>query len=481
MNKYAKAGVVLSLALFGAGCDSFIQGPGLTENPNSPTTGTLQQQMIAVQAAMAVQYEGQLARTAGMFTQQIIGSNNQQLTQGTQYNTLESDVSGFMSRFYTGGGLIGLRNIQVAANAAGDKFFEGMAKIWEGFAMGTATSLWGDLPYSEALNPAILTPKLDKQEDIYAEVQKRLDEGIVLMQGASATGNCEVADLMYCATASTRATQIARWIAAANTMKARFYLDLVERNGNAAYTLALAAANKGILEAPTTAAQAMNGQAVGDFRTFHGSTQDVDGNIWGEFLGQRQDIVAGNVLVSILKARTDPRLTAYFDLNATGSVLGMDENAKVVGVGAASVINLVTRRAFPFRQPLVTWAENQLIIAEASFKLGNATGALGNVNAVRAAVGLPALPGPATMDDIMTEKYIAMFQNISAWSDFKRTCLPLIKPFGAATEVPGRLPYGSAERTNNPNLPLPSAFPTGTTGVSAQRNWNDPIACPRPA
>jgi hypothetical protein len=429
---------------------------------------------------MATLLEGQLARTAGIYTQQLIGSNNQQL-QVTQYQYGENDYSGFMSGFYVGGGLVAIRNVQTIANEAGDQVTEGIAKLWEGLAMGTATSIWGDLPYSEALSASILTPKLDPQQDIYTEVQKRLDEGIALLQAAPSAGNCEPADLVYCASVGPRSTQISRWIAAANTLKARFYLDLVERQGNAAYTLALNAAQKGIAEAPASATQAIHGQAPGDFRLFHGSTQDVDGNIWAEFLTQRGgDIVAGNTLVQILKTRNDPRLTAYFTPNAAGDIIGHNENNVAVGTGAAAVINTAVRRQFTFRQPIITWAENQLIMAEAKFKLTGAGDALAHVNAVRTAVGLTAL-GAVTFEDVMTEKYIAMFQNIVVWSDFRRTCIPLVKPNGTAAEVPGRIPYGSAERTSNPNVPLPSAFPGTTTGASALRNWNDPTACARPA
>jgi hypothetical protein len=482
MYKYAKTGIAVSIALMGASCSDFLSGPGLTEDPNNPTESNAIQQFIAVQANMARLFEGQLARNADIYTQQLIGSNNQQLQYATQYRVAENDISGFMSGFYTGGGLTGLRNIQAAANASGDKLTEGIATIWEGFAMGTATSIWGDLPYSEALDPTILTPKLDAQQAIYTTVQARLDAGITLLRAAPTTGNCnpQSGDLIYCAAAVSAATEINRWIAAANTMKARFYLHLVERQGNAAYTLALNAATNGILEAPTTAVQAMNGQAPGDFRTFHGSTQDVDANIWGEFLLQRQDVVAGNMLVSVLKARSDPRLTAYFDPNGSGNIIGMNADAVVTpaGQGAASVINTAVRRAFTFRQPLVTWAENQLIMAEANYQLGNVAAALVNVNNVRTSVGLTVLAA-VTFDDVMLEKYIAQFQNIDSWSDYKRTCIPLVKPYLTTPEVPGRLPYGSAERTNNPNLPLPSAYPTGTTGASAVRNWNDPTACPR--
>lgn len=479
MNRYAKAAIALAAVAGVGACNNYLEGPGLTENPNSATQGTTLQQLIAVQANMFTRMEGQMARSAGMYTQQIIGSNNQQLTWGTQYGASESDIPAHMSAFYTGGGLVGMRNIQAGAVESGDKFIEGIAKVWEGYAFATATSVWGDLPYSEALNPAILTPKLDRQEDIYKAAQTRLDEGIAALQAASTAGNCDPADLIYCATAGTKASQVSRWIAAAYTLKARFNLHLVERNGNAAYTLALAAAEKGIAEVPTTAAFAQHGQGPGDFRSWHGSTVDQDGNIWAEFLLQRQDLVAGNAMVQILKSRNDPRLSAYFNANAGGDFIGMNQNAVVVGTGAASVINTAVRRVLTFRQPLVTWAENQLILAEAKFKLTGAAAALPHVNAVRVAVGMPALAA-VTFDDVMLEKYIAMYQNIDVWSDYKRTCIPSITPFGTATEVPGRLPYSVTERTANPNLPLPSAYPAGTSGPSALRNWNDPNACPRP-
>ena len=492
MNTYTRAGAVLALTLVGAGCSDFLQGPGLTENPNNPTTGTPLQQLIAVQANMATRLEGQLARCAGVYTQQLIGSNNQQLSFCTQYRVTESDISGQMNGFYVGGGLLSMRAIQAAAQASGDQFLLGMTKVWEGLAIGTATSVWGDLPYSEAVNPNIAEPVLDSQESIYAGVETRLDEGITALQAALAgdtTGNCVPAqgDLIYCAAAVPRATEIRRWIRAANTLKARFHLHLVERHGNSEYGLALAAALNGISEAPTNATQAIHGQAVGDFRMFHGSVQDFDANIWGEFLSTRQDLVAGNVLVQILKTRNDPRLAAYFDANAQGQFVGADQNDSTIrapGCPAlpaacpASVINTTVRRQFTFRQPIVTWAENQLILAEAKYMTGDSVGAVASVDAVRTAVGMPAL-GNVSFTDVMTEKYIAMFQNIDVWSDYKRSCIPAVTPFGKppAPEVLGRMPYGSGERTSNPHIPLPSAYPTGTTGSSPVRNWNDPNHC----
>jgi hypothetical protein len=126
-----------------------------------------------------------------------------------------------------------------------------------------------------------------------------------------------------------------------------------------------------------------------------------------------------------------------------------------------------------FRQPLITWAENQLIIAEAQFRLGNTAAALTATNAVRTAVGLPALTA-VTLNDIAEEKYVALFQNIEAYNDWKRNCWPRLTPGGAnntsAAAVPARPPYALSERQANPNVPAPNA--------AAQRNWNDPNACP---
>lgn len=489
MNSYRKAVTVLALTVIGAGCSDFLSGPGLTENPNSPTAGTPLQQLVSMQANMATRMEGQIARCASIFTQQLIGSNNQQLQYCTGYGVTESDISGQMSGFYTGGGLVALRNIEAAATESGDNFMLGIAKIWEGFAIGTATSVWGDLPYREAVTDGIESPALDPQQQIYADVQTRLDEGIAALTALGApTGNCvpSEGDLIYCGTAVAKATEIARWIKAAHTLKARFYLHLVERQGVTAYQSALAEASLGIDEAPANASQAIHGQSPGDFRTFHGSVQDFDANIWAEFLLSRQDIVAGDRMVGIMKARNDTvRLRNYFDANPQGQIVGNNQNNVTVrpaGCPAppaacpASVINVSVRRQFTFRQPLITWAENQLILAEAKYMTGDSTGGVANVNAVRAAVGLPALAAP-TFVDVMTEKYIAMFQNIDTWSDYKRTCVPSVTPNGTAPEVLGRLPYGSAERTANANIPLPSAYPTGTTGASPVRNWNDPNPC----
>jgi SusD/RagB-like outer membrane lipoprotein len=220
-------------------------------------------------------------------------------------------------------------------------------------------------------------------------------------------------------------------------------------------------------------AMAIHEQSPGNLRAFHGITVD-DGNLWGQFLGARQDMNMGERFRQILVARSDPRLAEFFD-PAPGQTqyFGADQFGKPIPApagGPPAVVDLGTRRAFSFRQPLVTWTENQLILAEAKFQTGDAT-AINHVNNVRLALGLTALAPPITLAQIMEEKYIATFQNIEAWNDYKRTCLPALTPGGLpqAAAIPERLPYAVDERQNNPNIPLPTDQPA--------RNWNDPNAC----
>lgn len=454
------AGVVCCALL--AGCHDYLTGEKLTTNPNSPTSASALQLLVASQASLFNQQEGQLARLATMYTQQLAGTNNQQRDFGSSYLLTEGDVGVFWNQTYVGGGLVDLRRIQAAAKATNDARTQGIALVIEALRIGTATSLWGDIPYSEAAGTST-TPKLDPQQQVYAAVQVKLDSAITLLgSGGAGPG---AADLIYGGNA-------ARWIKAANTLKARYALHTAERLGTSAYQAALDAALKGIDEAPTTAAQAIHGQAPGDFRAFHGNTVD-DGNEWAQFLSNRADMTASQQFIALLQKRGDPRLAEYFDPAGNGQYQGATQFGTVPASGA-SVVDVATRRQFTFRQPIITWAETQLILAEARFQLGQASAALANVNTVRQAVGLAPLAGPLTIEQIAEEKYVALYQNVEVYSDWRRTCWPKLTPGGqggtsSPNGIPARLPYPIGERNANPNIPAPNAAPT--------RNWDDPNSC----
>jgi starch-binding outer membrane protein, SusD/RagB family len=460
----ALTAVVLGLAA----CDDFIQGPGLTENPNSPTVATAEQLFVGVQARQAILQQGQLARTTTIWVQQLAGTFNQQKEYGSFYNYSENEVQASYNNVYVGGGLVDQRKVREAAAAAGNTRLEAIAMIYEAMTIGTATALWGDIVYREAVTAGIVEPKLDPQQQVYEDVQRLLDEAIAKLQGAPSTPLG--LDLVYNGNPD-------RWRRAAYTLKARFHLHTAPRLGQAAYTAALAAANQGINEAPTTAAQAMHGQAPGDWRQWHGGSLD-DGNVWAQFNEARTDWSANEGFVNVLRARNAPRLQQYFLPASDGQFRGANQfgNPPADGSTLWSPLNTNIRVTRPFRQPYVTWAENQLIIAEAQFNLGQTGPALTAVNNVRTAIGMAPLAGPITLEQIMVEKWIAQFQNIDAYSDYRRTCFPRLSPGGSPTapaaSVPFRFPYPANERLQNPgNIPLPSAAPA--------KNWvHANITCP---
>jgi hypothetical protein len=125
------------------------------------------------------------------------------------------------------------------------------------------------------------------------------------------------------------------------------------------------------------------------------------------------------------------------------------------------------RGAPDFRQPVLTFAENQFIRAEAQYQTGAAVAALATLNAYRASVGLgpKAATGAALLQAIMEDKYVALFQNTEVWNDYRRTCYPNLTP-ASGSFIPARLVYGTDERRANPNIPSPSQQP--------RRNQLDP-------
>src|SRR6185503_12411014 len=113
----------------------------------------------------------------------------------------------------------------------------------------------------------------------------------------------------------------------------------------------------------------------------------------------------------------------------------------------SALIGAGTRAAnITFRQPVITYYETQLIVAEAAFQTNDRTAAATALNVVKAGLGKPnASAASITLNDIMTEKYITLFQNRESWNDYKRTCLPVLHPAKTKTVIPGRVYYGATE------------------------------------
>ncbi|MGH7516393.1 MAG: SusD/RagB family nutrient-binding outer membrane lipoprotein [Gemmatimonadales bacterium] len=525
MRNASKTALALALAAT-AGCSDFLSGPGIDTNPNAPNVLTRPGPLyIGAQGAQVVQFEGQLARNAAMYAQQVAGSSRQQVgfdrgqSAPSDIDTYFNAVYGSTRTVTGGGGLLDIKKMQQLARSLGDSTYLGIGKVYEGLVMGYAASIWGDIPYREAADSTNLTPAYDPQLQVYADVLAQLDSGINVFLPAAGPSNLgpnqDGAELVYAgrATAGLRAV----YTEVAHSLKARYYMHLAETDASN-YALALAEVGPpGVDNGGPGISSPAN-----DFLWFHDNSPN-GANIWHQFSFNRGDISPGAALVEILKRRIadgvedDARLLFYFvpadpDADGTpddffgfrpGAAAGLQTTGGIYdGSGSPEgnfsffgpIIDGNPGGSTDFRTPLITWAETQLIGAEAALATGNAGLAQQYLDAVRAnrtfgifegsPVSFPALGSvPATLQSIIEEKYVTLFLNPEVWNDYKRTCLPALAPAPQANSsvpgtspIPGRMPYGQTEINANSNSPSVSS--AGGPITSTSQNPNDPTACP---
>jgi len=468
--------VSLGLLLGTAGCDSFLTGSKLSDNPNLPTQASIRQLFVGVQAGQFAFQEGTVAMMMCEWVQTCSAANGRFVQQAAQYVFNEGSNIGANGgdwiSVYDGGGLIDIKQVEAKATASNDQVWLGVAKVWEAFTVGTASAMWGDIPYSEAVS-GNTAPALDNRFTILAALQTLLDGAITDLGSGVGSGPGD-ADLVFNG-------DVAKWTRAAWTLKARFYIETAESLGAPAYTAAIAAALNGINDAT----------GASDFSSFH-TLNPSERNMWAQFQlssGFGTDLEAGKALVDYMNARGDPRLPQYFCQNALGGYGGDDFNT--VPPPAANTISqflcapMPARFAEDGRVPYVTYVENELILAEAYAQTADEPSARTHLNNAYATVsGLASTAGAATgaalMDSIMLEKWVALFQNMESISDYRRTCIPAITPSTNAagfTRVPGRLFYPQNERNVNPNIP-DGSIQLATHGF---RNAGDVAPCSIPA
>jgi starch-binding outer membrane protein, SusD/RagB family len=509
MTQAMKLTLLVALALSAAGCNDYLSGPGVDQDPNNINNLTRPGPLyVGIQAAEAVQFESQLARDAALYTQQIAGNSRQQigfdryLIDPVTIDPYWTSVYGSNRTLNGGGGLLDIRKMQQLARRLGDSLYIGIGKVYEALVMDMAADVWGDVPYREAADSNNLTPAFDPQLQVHADLQAQLDSAINIYLPAAGPTNFgppqDNAELIYQGLDAAGLSAV--YIQVAHSLKARLYMHTAEVDPTS-YAAALAQVPLGI------------GSPANDFNWFHDATPQGN-NIWWQFHATRGDIGPGAAMIEIMKRRINAgiadsaRLNYYFlpATDATGTIpvgffgfrpAGTTDVQTAPGIdpgngspeGTYADFNFINSNIDlgDFRQPEITYVETQLIGAEAAFHEGGQGAAQLFLDAARANRGygargvtpniFPPLPSvPATLENIMEEKYVGLFLNLEVWNDYKRSCLPSLAPAPPAgsnspgtTPIAGRMPYGITEINANPNTP--NVPPAG-------RNANDPNPCP---
>ncbi|MDB5279416.1 MAG: SusD/RagB family nutrient-binding outer rane lipoprotein [Ferruginibacter sp.] len=432
--------LILSTALLG-GCKKYLD---VNKDPNNPVD--VQEALILAPVEANISdniFAGNAAINIQYFVQTI--APNQENPGNWSYQLFNNYFDGDWTAFYVAG-LNNLRILNDKAEASGKSNYAAIAKILSAYVLGTATDLWGDIPYSQAFQGnKNFTPVYDKQETIYTAVQDLLAKGISDIEKGSAIvpgGD----DYFY-------AGDMDKWKKLAYTLQARYYMHLTNAPGNTA----AAQADKAL--------QALNNAMQSNDDDLKFQYEGI--NTWGQSFDPISTAVLSSTFVNKLVATNDPRLpklvkkadgTGLYNGRTVGDPVGsLDDysypTAWVAGTGAANYI--------------VTYSEALFLKAEATFiKSGAAAAAPIYIQGIQShflKLGFDVTAAEVTnyinsrslttdnaIQRIMEEKSIANFLNIENFTDWRRTGYPAItKVNGALSDIPRRLLYPESERLSN--------------------------------
>lgn len=435
--------LLLALLIIAGGCE--LEETNI--NPNSPTEVPERVLLPFNQERLARLMGSTPQIMAGIFMQYFEGFDNHP-SQVEIYQVNEALYVDWDWNDYYDGPMINLKKMLDVAGVEGSYHYTGIGKIMMALCLGNLTSLWGDVPWSEALQGSeIRSPKFDSQESIYEAIQQLLDDGIVALQQDYEGLKPGADDIIFGGDPDL-------WIKTAYALKARYYLHLTKRTGDLSYDPAVEA-----LAAIENGFESNNDNMVYQF----GFNASEYSPIYS--FGRLNYIRPDNYLTTLMLLLSDPRRDAYFQKKFGVATL---ENAFYTSPG--SPVNMMTYYEMKFieaearlrldeNDPLAETALRQGVRANIDMLT---KGALDSTAMNNYLDSKTTLSGDLSkkIERVIVQKYIAMYGTIESWTDYRRTGYPDIEPNAGGDHnqnpggaVPRRLTYPQTERLYNENFP----------------------------
>ncbi|RFM27681.1 SusD/RagB family nutrient-binding outer membrane lipoprotein [Deminuibacter soli] len=374
--------------------------------------------------------------------------------------------------------------------------FYNIARIFKAFMFQRITDMYGDCPYSQAglgFISNITSPKYDKQQDIYNDLFKELQDAASKLDPAAAN-TVGKADLLY-------GGDVGKWKKFAYSEMVRLAMRLSKVDAANAQKWVQAAVAGGVMEGNGDNA-ILQHDANGGTPTPNGSGLILIGN----------DPTASRLsqtFVELLKANSDPRLsylgTVCADPGVTGDMgdttaavqlgqpngwdlsgserdivyapnyPGVRDPASHDGTNKYSVVNRYTFSRLDAPTAFLTYGQTQLLLAEAASR-GWISGTAADYykNGVSASitqlVQMGAGPSGATADDyakahplndataleqINNQYWIATFMDENeSWANWRRSGYPTLTPVNYPNNntngtIPRRFTYPQGEPSTN--------------------------------
>ena len=437
----------------------------INQDPNNFTDVPAYLLLPAAEVQMAYTLGGEVSRITGNFTQHYAGHRNQPL-EYNQYDVNPAHSDGLWSSLYA----ITLRDLKSVidkSRVTGDSVYVGVSQILTAHTFSVLTDLYGDIPFTDALQDAIvITPAYDRQGDIYPTLIDMIDAGIANVKSGIGTGPAGD-DLIYGGNEEN-------WERYGNSLKLRLLNHLSKRDPIAA--AAFLNTNPALISSNAQNAQLVFGTSSANANPVYGFDE----------LSGREDMAVASTFVDRLKQLSDPRISKLLftvkngGSNRQGQYFGnvpgndVDDAGEAlysrIGPAYASVSSPVV---------LISYAEVQFIIAEIRLREGKtAEATTAYNNAIRAdfdflgagsADAYLAKPDVAfnnTLQRIMEQKWITMFQApYESWTDWRRTGFPALTPAivnRTNNVIPRKLPHPQLEVNLNrvaleagPGVPVP--------------------------
>ncbi|MFA7275109.1 MAG: SusD/RagB family nutrient-binding outer membrane lipoprotein [Crocinitomicaceae bacterium] len=367
------------------------------------------------------------------------------------------------------------------------KVYEGPSRILKALITQVLTDIYGDVPYSEALQglSGNVTPKYDKQEQIYTGTDGILDQlnkAIAAIDGYTGVQTLQ-GDILY-------AGNLQKWKKLANSIKIKALMRISDRDNEIALDVAQE------LQNVLNDGNFINSNSDNAYFQFS-SIQPNSFRMQKLRAGDFNLYVMSQTSDTLLQKFNDPRREIFFrptGNNASqynGLINGINASTTSITLGNYSLAGTIFREnTGALKCNFMTAWETQFFLAEAAQK-GYIAGSAqtfyesGVANAfdfwnvampsAYLTVGNAAFSSGDPIEQILTQKWLANTINgYESWIEYRRTGFPQLLPVAASLNgglYPVRMPYPTDEAALNPNASNAFAA-TGGNGFNTKVWWD---------
>ena len=339
------------------------------------------------------------------------------------------------------------------------------------FTYSTCVETWGNVPYTQALDPNVLLPAYDDGLTVYKDLIARLDAAIQQMDVTA--GSFGGADNMY-------GGDVTMWKKFANSLKLHMALLLADVDAAYAQPLAEAAA-PGVMTSNDDNAKIV-----------YLSAQPNDNPVYENLVASgRNDFVITNTLVDPMNTLADPRQPFYYN-KVVDSYIGGVPGASNDFSAFSHVSDKI--EAATFEGTIFDYSQTEFLLAiaaargwnvggtpedhykkgiEASILYWGGTAADVTTYLANSKVAYATADGD-WKQKIGTQFWYALYnRGFEAWTQFRLLDYPvLVAPPDALSVFPMRYPYPIAEQTLNGTNYKAASAAIGGDDVGTKLFWD---------